>query len=271
MFIDAHCHLTDLRFEGIRDQVIEKARKSQVTHFIQGGVDLAEWDRQVELKRALSSTVTLVFGIHPWTIAHQSDVALRQAFDRLPEYLKEAKALGEIGLDFGPRTSKDSYALQEEYFRRQLRLAKEGKFPVVLHVVRAHDQVMNILNQEGFPAVGGIVHAFSGSYEIAKRYIDLGLHLSLGAAATQEKYQETLRNLSLDSIVVESDAPDMLPRGVIPDFFDSERKPLNAPHAIWYVANAVAKAKNMQPEDVLKVSGKHCSEIFRLKLDGHDG
>lgn len=274
-YIDAHCHLSDSRFDTILNNVLEESYASRITYFVQGGVDCEEWSKQRELKKKLPHNIFTVFGIHPWTVIEKGETYALKTLEKLPDFLVDAVALGEIGLDFSPRAASSTYVSQEILFKRQIDLAKNKNLPVVIHAVHSHSQLMNILKEKSSPhTTKGIIHGFSASLEIAQQYIDLGFSLSLGAAATQKNYQDVLKELPLESIVIESDAPDMLPRGIPQGFLGSyatfNSKQLNTPKSIWFVAEAVGKAKDMSSEDILFHSKMNTAKIFHLKFIEED-
>ena len=255
-FLDAHCHLADSRFDGIRDEVMARSQAARIEYFIQGGVGPEDWERQRQLREP---GWFLTFGLHPWFVAEASDGECQDALNRLPDLIPEAVALGELGLDFGPKINSESYSRQEKYFHRQLVLAASQAKPVVLHVVRAHSQAI-----EQLKAVAaqwrGIVHGFTGSVEIARAYLALGLSISVGGALVRPGYRKlkgAVGDLPLSRLVVESDAPDMAPEG---------NETLNEPASIWKVAEALGAIKRVDAAEILGRSRENLTAIFNLEL-----
>ena len=257
MFVDAHCHLADPRFDPIRDAVLERARAAEIGYFVQGGVGPEDWARQM---RMASANWFLAFGLHPWFVADHDDAACEAALASLRDLLPRAVALGELGLDRGPRCDPASLPRQRHFFERQLVLARELDKPLVLHVVRAHGEVIAMLRRLG-GTWRGLVHAFTGSLEIARDYLDLGLYLSIGGALTRPGYKKlknAVSDIPLDRLVVESDAPDMAPHG-----FD---RGLNEPCGLWPVAEALGERTNREAREVLRQSAVNLDRIFALEL-----
>lgn len=147
------------------------------------------------------------FGVHPMH-AGMADVP---ALVRLAGYLPLGLAVGEIGLDPSYQVSMDR---QEQAFRDQLRLAVSSKLPVLVHCRRAFQRTLRVLEEEGAERVGGIMHAFSGSCEMAKEFIRLGFAISLSGTVTWEsavRPARLAREIPLESLVLETDAPDLAP------------------------------------------------------------
>jgi TatD DNase family protein len=276
-FIDAHCHLADHRLFKRIDAMLAAARDQQIGAFIQGGIHPADWDLQLELAERYPSVVYPCFGIHPWFVAGRMGVTglelkkqVDHALEILPEYFSRkpgAVGIGELGIDLGPKTDPSTEAFQTEVFVRQLEIAQKANLPLVLHIVKAHPQAIALLAKHGPWPRGGIVHAFSGSYEIAREYERLGLTPSIGGVAAKKGYEtlkRALKRLPLESIVVESDSPDQ-----IPDEYHGFEEGTNDPRSLWTVAEAICKQKNepgLTPEKVLEASRLNLFRIFGLEL-----
>lgn len=253
-WIDAHVHLTDPRIADELPEILSEAANAGIHRFVLGGIDPDEWDRQKLLAKTYPDRLTLAFGLHPWWVAsRESDDRISPALGRLVAELDRedriCHAIGETGLDFHPRFQKSSHALQERVFREHLRLALARGFPLVLHVVRAHDRVLEILKEERCDAsreapgaaYSGIIHSFSEGPAYAQSYLDLGFTLSIsGAVVTRgkgsafEKLRQTMVTLSATAFVLETDSPDQPPLGMTG---------LNRPTSLVQVAEAVAKIR----------------------------
>lgn len=267
--IDAHNHLADPRFDSVREDVMGRALERGVVAAIQGGVGPEDWDKQLELVKAWPGRVFPCFGLHPWWVAAHSEQEAKQALALLPGYLEggnsaaPAVGLGELGLDFGVKISSEFHPLQEYIFEAQLKLARLMNLPLVLHVVRAHDRALEILKQTGVPVRGGIVHSFSETPSVARRYLEMGLVPSIsgaviarGSGKAFEKLRQSVVSLGLDQMVVETDAPD---QGIGPEFLE-----LNEPANLWEVARRVAALKGESAEAVLTRSKRTLIRIFSL-------
>ena len=207
MYADAHCHLADPRFDGTRADVLVRAGCAGVNFFMQGGVNPADWAKQIELA---DERWGLCFGLHPWYVNDTDEAACLQALAQLEEILPKAVALGEVGLDKGPRLQPLRLDFQQEIMHRQLRLAVKHDKPIVLHIVRAHGPALEILRSEA-SSWRGIVHGFTGAKEVADQYIKLGLAVSVGGALLSDgfgKLKNALPHIPPQHLCVESDAPD---------------------------------------------------------------
>lgn len=281
-FIDAHCHLADHRLFKRLDAMFAAAREREIGAFIQGGIHPTDWDLQLELAERYPGVVYPCFGIHPWFVAGRMGVTgselkkqVDHALEVLPEYLSRksangqshAIAIGELGIDLGPKTDPSTEGYQTEVFVRQLEIAQKANLPLVLHIVKAHPQSIELLAKYGPWPRGGLVHAFSGSYEIAREYERLGFTPSIGGVAAKKGYEtlkRALKRLPLESIVVESDSPDQ-----IPDEYQGFEEGTNDPRSLWTVAEAICKQKNQEgltAEQVLEASRLNLFRIFGLEL-----
>jgi TatD DNase family protein len=211
MFIDSHCHLDSDQFDQDREAVIERAMAAGIHHLVaigtgNGPPDLEAGIRLADRYEAFYATV----GVHP----HDAAKATDEVFKNLSSLARHPKviAIGEIGLDyhydFSPRE------VQHSVFRKQLQLAAEAKKPIVIHTREAWDDTISVIREYWNPAVGGIMHCFSGNPAQAQQALDLGFYLSFGGIVTFPKaleIQESARMTPQDRILIETDAPYLAP------------------------------------------------------------
>ena len=207
LLIDSHCHLDFPAFDADRTTVLEQAVAGGVAAIIVPGVEAASWPRLLDLCRH-TPCLHPAPGLHPLLTAQHGDDAL----DRLERLLAEQPvvAIGEIGLDFYP--DGVDRERQIALFEAQLAIARDADLPVLLHVRKAHDEVLKRLRRAGLR--GGIAHAFNGSLQQAQQYIELGFLLGFGGAATfpqARRLRHLLCQLPSEALALESDAPDMPP------------------------------------------------------------
>lgn len=261
MYIDSHSHWSDPRWNLTNEEIkihLEKAFAKKVTFFLQGGVNPTEWQKQIQLKEKFPSHFGLSFGLHPYFVSENDDDACELALDELALQLPLAMALGETGLDFRPHIMKDSMVRQIDMFENQIELAKAFEKPLILHVVQAHDKALQVLDVWGVPSRKGLVHAFTGSYDTAKKYIDRGFLISVGGAVTFEKNKKLIdcvQKIPLEYLLIESDCPDQAPDGWVG---------MNESTAIWVVAEKIAQLRNLSVLDVLAISTSNFKRLFRL-------
>lgn len=210
--IDSHCHLDFTAFDHDRDAVIARSQALGVKKMIVAGITRQYWPR---LWQTIKHTPGLygALGLHPYFLAEHQDADIQALKEQLTTYAGHPKlcAVGEIGLDF---FLKDlDRERQIDLFEQQLVLASDFNLPVIIHARRANAQVTACLKKAKLPR-GGIIHAFSGSYEEAMEYIKLGFLLGFGGAATWSRatrLQSVLRRLPIEHIALETDSPDMPP------------------------------------------------------------
>ncbi len=211
--IDSHCHLDFPAFAQDRAAVIAHSQALGVEKIIVVGVTRQYWPR---LWNTVSNTDGLyaAFGLHPYFLAEHQDGDIQALIELLRKYAQHPKlcAVGEIGLDFSLQELDPKQ--QINLFTQQVAIAAEFNLPVIIHSRRANAQVTALLKKAQLPRAG-IIHAFSGSYEEAMEYIKLGFLLGFGGAATWSRatrLQNVLSRLPIDSIVLETDSPDMPPQ-----------------------------------------------------------
>ena len=210
VWIDTHCHLDAAEFAADRDTVRAAARAAGVGHVVIPAVERAHWRAVIDLAHRHGDSYAL--GIHPLYTprAQEGDISA------LRELLAEVQGdphlvgVGEIGLDFFvPGLDAER---QIWFYEQQIQLARAFGLPVILHVRKSSDRLLKTLRAT--PVVGGIAHAFNGSAQQAQAFIDLGFKLGFGGAVTYDralKLRELAATLPLESIVLETDAPDIPP------------------------------------------------------------
>lgn len=253
--IDTHCHLDMLGDQRAAiATVLQRAAAAGVATVITIGIDEASSQAAVDIARHYANVWATV-GVHPHDAAGVSEETWRRltALARDPRVV----AWGEIGMDLAKRYSPPD--AQEEVFRRQLRLAADLDLPVVIHDREAHDQVLAILDEEGVPARGGVMHCFSGDVALARRVLDRGLLLSIPGVVTfknGEQLREVVRFAPLDRLLLETDAPFLAP---VP--FRGKR---NEPALLVHTARMVAATAGVPLAEVARQTTATARRFFRL-------
>jgi TatD DNase family protein len=256
---DSHCHLHDERVGDAAHSQLERARAAGVRGFLLAGVEPRGWPVEAALVRA-HRDVHAAYGVHPQWVAAVDEAEGARAVDALGPALDAggAVAVGEIGLDaVGERKARLDW--QEELFRRQLRIARARALPIVLHVLRAHDRALAILDEEGVGEASGVVHSYSGSVDQARRYLALGLHLSLAGPVTfanANKARVVAGTLPAARLLVETDAPDQTP--------EPHRPGPNEPAFLPAIVAAVAAARGEPVAQVAAYTDENARRLFRL-------
>ena len=252
MYFDSHAHLTEDCFAQDFDAIVENMKAASVTGMMEIGYDLASSEKAVQLAERFD-WVHAAVGSHP-DDAEQVDDARIAVYRELCKNPR-VKAIGEIGLDY--HYEEPGREVQKRAFRMQLALAQELSMPVVIHEREAHEDGLRIL--EEFPAVRGVFHCFSGSYEMAKELIKRGWYIGFTGVVTfknARKAVETAANIPLDRILIETDCPYMAPEP-----FRGRRCD---PSLVPYVAKKIAELRGLSPEAVAAATAENAKRCFRI-------
>jgi TatD DNase family protein len=257
MLIDSHAHLDFEDFEKDLDGVVARARTAGLERIVCIGLWRAPGDfgNALALAARDPSFFSATVGIHPHEAA-QVPADDWEAFARLARDPRVV-AIGEMGLDF--HYDRSPRPVQEEAFRRSLRLAREVGKPIVIHVREADALCLRCLREEGIPAQGGVVHCFTGDAAGARAYLALGLHVSVSGIVTfktAEPIREAVRITPRDRLLVETDSPFLAP---IP--FRGKR---NEPAWVAHVAAKVAEVWGATVDDVATVTTANVKRLFGL-------
>jgi len=250
--IDSHCHLDVPDFDADREAVLQQARHNGVGGIVVPGIAAAGWDALWQLCLAEPGLYP-AFGLHPVFLQQHASgdlPALQALLQQHPPV-----AVGEIGLDFLVE-GLDRQA-QQTLFEAQLLLARDAGLPVILHVRKSHDQVLATLKR--VRVCGGICHAFNGSLQQAASYQDLGFRLGFGGMLTYERstrLRALAKALPLESIVLETDAPDMTVAQ-----HHGER---NSPAYLPYCLAALAEVRHESEEELARVTTANAREVLNL-------
>lgn len=246
MWIDTHCHLDAHEFGAESLDVARRAGTKGVEMIVIPAVERGNFETVAQLA-AQAPNASYALGIHPICVpqAKQEDLdALRVHIEKAlddPNFV----AIGEIGLDFFiPMLCEPAMReKQDHFFREQLRMARDFGLPVLMHVRRSQDQVLKHVRQIRPP--GGIAHAFNGSFQQAQIYIDLGFKLGFGGAMTFTRALQIRRlasTLPQESIVLETDAPDISPAWIHPE--------RNSPEQLPAIGAALAQLRAVDPAQI---------------------
>ncbi len=208
ILFDTHCHFNVSDFDTDRESLLQLSQRVGVKGILMPGTTKESW-RKIRQLTSLHKGLYAALGLHPLFVEYHKKSDIRSL--ELAIAIPPISAVGEIGLDFYVRELDRQK--QITLFRTQLQIANIAHLPVILHVRKAHDEVLKHLRINNF-RFGGFVHAFNGSEEQAKRYIDLGFKLGFGGAMTYPravKLRALATRLPLSALVLETDAPDMKP------------------------------------------------------------
>lgn len=251
--IDSHCHIDVAEFDADRDEVLARCRASGIKRLIVPAIDVAGWDKLLTLCEQQQGLYPAL-GLHPVFLQqhHEDDV------DKLEAKLATTSvvAVGEIGLDF--YIAELDRHRQKQLFAAQLAIASNLDLPVILHVRKAHDEVLSLLKQ--YKVKGGVAHAFNGSLQQAQQYIDLGFKLGFGGTMTYDgshKIHQLAKDLPLDTMVLETDAPDMV--------VASHRGERNSPEYLIESLNALATLRDDDINHIAAQTTANTCAVFGLE------
>lgn len=265
MLIDTHCHLDASEFAADRAQVIARAQQAGVQSIVVPAVGVFDFQ---DARRAAQAAPggAYALGIHPLYTPGAGESDLLELERQVQASLGDPRfvAIGEIGLDyFVPELKTDEAALHQEWmYERQLELAQRHGLPVLLHVRRSQDRVLKYLRQ--FPGVGGIAHAFNGSRQQADMFVRQGCALGFGGAMTFSRAKQIRRlaqELDLDSIVLETDAPDLAPSWLV-EPGTALASVRNEPAEVAGVAASLAELRGQDLDTVIAVTGAAARRVL---------
>ncbi|MBS2967254.1 TatD family hydrolase [Metabacillus sp. KIGAM252] len=254
MLFDTHAHLNAVQYEEDLEEVIDRAKAEGVEKIVVVGFDTETITRAMELTNQYEFIYAAV-GWHPVDAIDMKDEDLAW-IKELASHPKVV-AIGEMGLDY--HWDKSPKEVQKEVFRKQIALAKEVKLPIIIHNRDATADVVEILREEGAEEVGGIMHCFTGSAEVAKECMDMNFYISFGGPVTfknAKKPKEVAAEIPLDRLLIETDCPYLTPHP-----FRGKR---NEPGYVKYVAEQIAELRGMTFEEVALITTENAKKCFGI-------
>lgn len=249
MLIDTHCHLDFIEADSA--VVMQAAMTQGVQAVIVPGVHRQNFSQVMQLQADFPQ-VFYALGIHPMYVAQAQAEDLVLLKDLVQE--NAPIAIGEIGLDY--YLQRENEVDQQAFFKAQLKLAQAHELPVILHVRGAIDAVLKCLREH--PVVGGIAHAFNGSFQQAEQFIRLGFKLGFGGAMTYDRAQKIRRlatELPLSTIVLETDSPDMQPSWLA-------KSAQNTPDQLYKIATVLAELRQISLHTVIAQTTANALSLF---------
>ncbi|TYK66797.1 TatD family hydrolase [Colwellia echini] len=255
MFIDSHCHLDRLNLslhDNNLNNVIQAAADAKVDKLLCVSVTLADFPRMAE-QTAHYANVLLTCGAHP---LNQEDAIIPEQLLALSDN-DRVIAIGETGLDY--HYAPETKALQLDSFKKHIKVAKQLKKPLIIHTREAQEDTLALLRSEGAAEVGGILHCFTETWEMAKQAIELGFYISFSGIVTF-KNATALREVAAlvpdDKFLIETDSPYLAP---VP-----YRGKENQPAYVVEVAKHLASIRGQSVEEIAKLSSDNFNRLFKL-------
>lgn len=264
--IDSHCHFDFDEFADSRSEIWRRCETLGLTGLHIPGVSPEQWPR-AHLLCESQSVFHYSAGLHPWFIEQYFSKYCEESAKSFKEAVRaellksNCVAVGECGLDklHANKYGVDSefvWALQLRVLRLHFELAHELKRPIILHSVKAHAETLALIKEFGLTS-GGVVHAFSGSAELAKQYVQHGFFLGVGGTITYEralKTREAMRAVPLENLLLETDAPSMPLAG--------KQGQVNSPEYLPEIARCLAELKACSIEDVIHQTAQNYQSLM---------
>lgn len=254
MIFDTHAHYDDEAFDEDRESVLNSLAENGIGAVVNVGASIQSTKNTLELMKRYPFVYGAV-GVHPNETGELND----HLMDWLKHVAQEEKvvAIGEIGLDY--YWNEPDPEVQKHWFERQLALAREVNLPIVVHSRDAAKDTLDIIKAERAGDLGGVIHCFSYSLEMAREYLNLGFYLGIGGVLTfnnARKLKEVVEYMPLDRIVLETDCPYLSP---VPN-----RGKRNSSLNLSYVVEAISQIKSVTPEEVAAVTEQNARRMYRL-------
>ena len=251
MLFDTHTHTQLDAYDRDREQVMRRARDAQIW-MMQVGVDYASSQKAIALAHQYEEGVYASVGLHPNDVSADIDFALYTSL----AVDSKVRAIGETGLDYYRTIDEEKRALQKLFFVRHMTLARQIEKPLIIHCRDVHEEVLQILQEQG-EGVRGVAHFFTGTREQAEKYIALGFFISFSGVVTfTTMYDAVVRSLPMDRILIETDAPFVAP---VP-----YRGKRNEPFFLLSTVQKIAALKNISEAECAAHTTANARLLFRV-------
>ncbi len=254
MIFDTHAHYDDEQFDEDRDELLASMQACGVEAVTNIGASLATSQNTIELTKKYPFVYGAI-GVHPNEVdeLNEDGIAWLKENSALPKIV----AVGEIGLDY--YWDEPGREVQKKWFLRQLELAREVKLPVVIHSRDAAKDTLDIMKSFHAESLGGVIHCFSYTKEMAREYLNMGFYLGIGGVVTfknAKKLKEVVEYMPMEQMVLETDCPYLSP---VPNR-GKRNSSLNLP----YVVEEVARLKGISADEVIGITNRNAKTMYRL-------
>ncbi len=257
---DTHCHLQDKRIFARVGDVVAAANRADVTRMLCCGCSAADWGEVAQVGEAYGDDgVVCAYGVHPF-YAESVDPNGSDWMNELSKRLADdpSAAVGEIGLDRAVNPRNDDK--QAAIFIRQLKIAERYQRPVSIHCRKAFGMMLSILRDNGGLKFGGAVHSYGGPPDLVDELVKLGCYISFSGSIlipNNKRAAASLKKVPADKLLMETDSPDMLPRGATGQF--------NEPANLLPILNKVAEILEESPQKIAELTHENGCRLYRLK------
>lgn len=256
MIFETHAHYEDKKFDKDRDILLQELLSGNICNIVNVGSSLKTSEKSLVLADSYPQIYAAI-GVHPSDIEDLNE----ETFQQLEKWATHSKvvAIGEIGLDYYWDKEPEVQEKQREWFKRQLELAKKFNLPVIIHSRDAAEDTMKIMREAAKEQIPGVIHCYSYSKEMAREYVKMGYYIGVGGVITfknAKKLIETVQEIPIEHIVVETDCPYMAP--------EPNRGKRNDSGNLKYVIEKIAEIKGVMPEEVEQITRENACRLYHL-------
>ena len=252
MIFETHAHYDDAAFDEDRDEILKACQEQGIEYIVNVSASLSSMKTTLALAEQKDFVYAAV-GVHPDEVGELNE----KTFAWLKEQCRRPKvvAVGEIGLDY--YWDKEQHETQKYWFRKQMELAKELGLPMIVHSREAAADTLAAVKEAHTPELRGVIHCFSYAPEMAREYLEMGYYLGIGGVVTfknARKLKEVVEMTPIDKILLETDCPYLAP--------EPNRGKRNSSLNLPYVAQAIARLKGIEPEEVIRITNENAKQLY---------
>ena len=257
MIFETHGHYDDEQFDTDRERLLEEFQRQDIRYVMNIGANIVTSKASVELAHRYDFIYAAI-GTHPDDAPELSDAAIEMYRQMAAD--EKVKAIGEIGLDYYWDKEPEVQKQQRYWFAEQMKMAREASLPVIIHSRDAAADTMEVMKSVHAEEIPGVIHCYSYSKEMAQEFIKMGYYIGVGGVVTfknAKKLKETVQEIPLDRILLETDCPYMAP--------EPHRGERNDSSYIPFVIKKIAELRGITPEEVEQATRVNAERLFRNK------
>lgn len=261
MIFDTHAHYDDKQFNKDREELFARLKEAGIGRVVDIGADIESTRRAVELSKAYDF-ISAAAGVHPSDVNCLNEDSFKWLTGLVEESVEEKGkivAVGEIGLDYYWEKDAERRNKQKYWFEQQMELARKVKLPVVIHSREAAKDTWDMMDGLKCEDIGGVVHCYSYSVEMARNYLNKGFYLGIGGVVTYKNarvLKEVVQYAPMDQIVLETDCPYLTP--------EPNRGKRNSSLNLPYVVKMISELKGISEEEVEAVTWENGRKMYRM-------
>ena len=253
MIFDTYAHYDDEAFDDDREKLLERMQNRGVEYIVNVGASMSSCKSTIGLVRRFPY-VYGALGVHPDEVSELTE----EDYQWLKKSIYKPKivAVGEIGLDYHWNDNKEQ---QIEWFEKQMDIAREAELPIIIHSRDAANDTYEVMKANKADEIGGVIHCFSYTKEMAEKFLDMGFYLGIGGVITfknAKKLREVVEYMPMDRMVIETDCPYLTP--------EPNRGKRNDSFNLPYVVNKIAEIKNISPAEVIDITSNNAKDLYGI-------